>query len=117
MVFKNEKQNQKKSDMTPPRYDGEEDLCNIYVGEFEQRQGHLGEARVDLTLSYVWRRGEERKGKREEQGSATRRPKGLRDNKNVDYMGRLAEEQQLHPSPGAVKGRDEVCHPRGPCIR
>lgn len=39
---KKNKRNQKKRDMTAPRYDGEEGLCNIYVGECEQRQGHLG---------------------------------------------------------------------------
>lgn len=88
--------------MTASRYDGEEGLCNIYEGECEQRQEHLGEARVDLTLGHMKRRDEQKRGKREEQGTATRRPKGPSDNRNVDYMGRAAGEQQLHPSAGEV---------------
>lgn len=100
--------------MTAPRYDGEEGLCNTYEGECEQRQVHLGEARVDLTLGHVRRRGEEKRGKRQEQGTATRRPKGLRDNKNVEYVRRAAGERQLHPSPGEVKGKHRVCQPEDP---
>lgn len=57
---------------------------------------------MDLTLGHVRRRDEQKRRKREEQGTAIRRPKGPRDNRNVDYMGRAAGKQQLHPSDGEV---------------
>lgn len=49
----------KEKDMPAPRHDGGEGLL-LTCG---RRQGHLGEAKVDMTLSH-WRRGG-KEGKRE----------------------------------------------------
>ena len=45
---------------------GEKDYCR-YMGEHSERQGHLGESREDMTLSYVKRVG---------RGKAGARPRG-----------------------------------------
>ena len=49
----------------------------LYVGEHSQRQGHLGESRVDMTrLSWaIWQRGSRRGGERCKSNTAARRPK------------------------------------------
>lgn len=49
-----------------------------YVGEYSQRQGSLGKARVAVTrLSYAVRRGGgEKKGESGQPATADRRPKG-----------------------------------------
>lgn len=39
---------------------GKENVYYSYVEECSQRQGHLGESRVDMTLSHVGRRQEGR---------------------------------------------------------
>ena len=59
-----------------------------YEGENSQRQTHLGESRVDMTLSHVRRGG--KKGKRGQPGAAARRPKVQKEQK-----GRGGEPRRL----------------------
>lgn len=39
-----------------------EEVYNKHMGEHSQRQGHLGESSMDLTLSYVKGREKEKRG-------------------------------------------------------
>lgn len=47
----NEKRDKNREDKTAPKYDGRESL--LYEGEHHQRQRHLGESKVNMTLSLV----------------------------------------------------------------
>jgi hypothetical protein len=82
-----------------------------YVGEHSQRQTHLGESRVDMTLSHV---GKKRKGKRGEPGAAARRPKvQKKQNKEVSGFHREEPLREGQPSLRAGQFRVEggVCQP------
>jgi hypothetical protein len=92
----------KKVNMPAPRCGGG-GYCG-YEGEHSQRQGHLEEARVDMTLSQVRRGG----GKSQE----ARRVKGSRV--SAAKMAGLYRERQLgEGSPGGSSG----CRKERPCNR
>lgn len=75
-------------------------------------QGHVGEFRVDITLSH-WRNGRKERERRGETGTKARRPK--RD--WATKMTELYRERQPSPLTGKFRVGDRIYKPIIPCNR